>query len=595
MSSSCPTSSKSAHTSAWRVQKTGASKNIRKNAASVSLRGASKDLSSSHRIRRLIPRGDDVENDRRNFASSSSSSVTSSVRTRASLSSFRTMSMRTSATVDETGDVATSKNKITTATTMRRRLLSSSSSSFFSSSRGKRNKKTDESFRLHALRKKQQGGGDKEQDETTIEFIKSLVSGSFYEEGEEIGEDEFSAAGGSSSEALVRRRKPAKGVQFFKPGLRKLTARQRMALAFSDLDSSGWWAVISSGIVFGTFILESYNIGTFGGWDVLYRDDIPWYSGLVSMDNIRDIEDAYNALFFFELLLRAWVAEFKFSFWTNPFTVLDTAATIPPVLAVFGLVDRMSPIPRFLRLLRIVRLLRFLERSPDSVLFGLFKSDSMTVQLTGVAAEFICIFVIAAGVIYDLEFGINPAVKNLNDTLYWAVLTLTGIGQPFEVVTPGGRVATVVSIFVALLVIPGQLAKLATISGGEMLLGMMEDEDEEDEDQELISNTGEVFILKSTDEDPITSGAKTFDDRVCDSCGLEMHEIDARYCRRCSFKLAESDVTGLRFARKIAKKKKAIEEKQVRGNVNVGRLGVDMMSSISTSTKALSNKKNRNS
>ena len=152
MSSSCPTSSKCAHTSAWRVQKTGASKNIRKNAASVSLRGASKDLSSSHRIRRLIPRGDDVENDRRNFASSSSSSVTSSVRTRASLSSFRTMSMRTSATGDETGDVTTSKNKITTATTTRRRLLSSSSSSF--SSRGKRNKKTDESFRLHALRKK---------------------------------------------------------------------------------------------------------------------------------------------------------------------------------------------------------------------------------------------------------------------------------------------------------------------------------------------------------------------------------------------------------------------------------------------------------
>jgi len=582
MSSSCPTSSKCAHTSAWRVQKTGASKNIRKNAASVSLRGASKDLSSSHddsdaRVRTEEVTEDEDDDEEAKFRRSFSTS------------SLRGIRRRTSATVDETGDVATSKNKITTATTTRRRLLSSSSS------RGKRNKKTDESFRLHALRKKQQGGGDKEQDETTIEFIKSLVSGSFYEEDEEIGEDEFSAAGGSSSEALVRRRKPAKGVQFFKPGMRKLTARQRMALAFSDLDSSGWWAVISSGIVFGTFILESYNIGTFGGWDVLYRDDIPWYSGLVSMDNIRDIEDAYNALFFFELLLRAWVAEFKFSFWTNPFTVLDTAATIPPVLAVFGLVDRMSPIPRFLRLLRIVRLLRFLERSPDSVLFGLFKSDSMTVQLTGVAAEFICIFVIAAGVIYDLEFGINPAVKNLNDTLYWAVLTLTGIGQPFEVVTPGGRVATVASIFVALLVIPGQLAKLATISGGEMLLGMMEDEDEEDEDQELISNTGEVFILKSTDEDPITSGAKTFDDRVCDSCGLEMHEIDARYCRRCSFKLAESDVTGLRFARKIAKKKKAIEQKQVRGNVNVGRLGVDMMSSISTSTKALSNKKNRNS
>ena len=471
---------------------------------------------------------------------------------------------------------------------------------------GKRNKKTEKPFRLHGFRKQQQqqqqqqqqkeeGASDKNKNmnETTIEFIKSLVSGSYYEKDEEIDKGEFSAVGGNRTEGLVRRGKPTKGLKFFKPGLRKLTARQRMALAFSDLDSSGWWAVISSGIVFGTFILETYNIGTFGGWDVLYRDDIPWYSGLVSMDNIREIENAYNALFFFELMLRAWVAEFKFSFWTNPFTVLDTAATIPPVLAVFGLVDRMSPIPRFLRLLRIVRLLRFLERAPDSVLFGLFKSDSMTVQLIGVASEFICIFVIAAGVIYDLEFGINPAVKNLNDTLYWAVLTLTGIGQPFEVVTPGGRVATVVSIFVALLVIPGQLAKLATISGGEMLLEMMEDE--EDEDQEIISNTGEVFILKSMDEDPTTSGAKTFDDRACDSCGLKMHEVDARYCRRCSFKLAESEATGLRFARKIAKKKKAVEERRVQGNVNVGRLGVDMMSSISTSSKALSNKRNRNS
>ena len=575
------------------MEKTRTVKNIRKNATFLGFRETAKDVSSSQRmhssLRCLIPRSD-VENERRSsFASSSSTSSSSSssfiIHTRASLSSFRAKSMRTAATAGKTG----TKSIATT----RRRFLSSSSSS---SGGGKRNGKTTESFRLHALRKKQQGGaGDKKQDETTIEFIKSLVSGSYYEEDEEIGEDEFSTAGGNSTEGLVRRRKPARRLKFFKPGLRKLTARQRMALAFSDLDSSGWWAVISSGIVFGTFILESYNIGTFGGWDVLYRDDIPWYSGLVSMDNIRDIEDAYNALFFFELMLRAWVAEFKFSFWTNPFTVLDTAATIPPVLAVFGLVDRMSPIPRFLRLLRIVRLLRFLERSPDSVLFGLFKSDSMTVQLTGVAAEFICIFVIAAGVIYDLEFGINPAVKNLNDTLYWAVLTLTGIGQPFEVVTPGGRVATVVSIFVALLVIPGQLAKLATISGGEMLLEMMEDEDDEDEDQELISNTGEVFILKSTDEDPITSGAKTFDARVCDSCGLEMHEIDARYCRRCSYKLAESDATGLRFARKIAKKKKAVEEKQVQGNVNVGRLGVDMMSSISTSSKALSNKKKRSS
>ena len=53
--------------------------------------------------------------------------------------------------------------------------------------------------------------------------------------------------------------------------------------ALKRVDSDGYWALISSGIVFGTFLLESYNMSSFGGWDVLYRDDISWYTGLISM------------------------------------------------------------------------------------------------------------------------------------------------------------------------------------------------------------------------------------------------------------------------------------------------------------------------
>ena len=94
----------------------------------------------------------------------------------------------------------------------------------------------------------------------------------------------------------------------------------------------------------------------------------------------------------------------------------------------------------------------------------------MSIQLVGIGAEFVCIFIIAAGVIYDLEYTVNPNVNNLNDTLYWAILTLTGIGQPFEVVTAGGRVATVLSIAVALIVVPGQLAKLATVAGAQDMM-----------------------------------------------------------------------------------------------------------------------------
>jgi len=64
-------------------------------------------------------------------------------------------------------------------------------------------------------------------------------------------------------------------------------------------------------------------------------------------------------------------------------------------------------------------------------------------------------------------------VNTLNDTLYWAILTLTGIGQPFEVVTAGGRIATVLSIAVALIVVPGQLAKLATVAGAQDIMSGM--------------------------------------------------------------------------------------------------------------------------
>ena len=73
----------------------------------------------------------------------------------------------------------------------------------------------------------------------------------------------------------------------------------------------------------------------------------------------------------------------------------------------------------------------------------------------------------------------------MNDTLYWAILTLTGIGQPFEVVTAGGRVATVMAIGVALIVVPGQLAKLATVAGAQDIIeGFMPDESYESYDED---------------------------------------------------------------------------------------------------------------
>ena len=43
-----------------------------------------------------------------------------------------------------------------------------------------------------------------------------------------------------------------------------MTPKQRIRFALKRVDSDGYWALISSGIVFGTFLLESYNMSSFG-------------------------------------------------------------------------------------------------------------------------------------------------------------------------------------------------------------------------------------------------------------------------------------------------------------------------------------------
>ena len=106
--------------------------------------------------------------------------------------------------------------------------------------------------------------------------------------------------------------------------------------------------------------------------------------------------------------------------------------------------------------------------------------DKIFGKVTSVAVEFLCVFLIAGEIFYDLEYETNPDISDVGDALYWSFLTLTGIGQvssfsfaygkldtdgvcflqPFDAVTAQGRVATVAFILTALVVVPLQLSTL---------------------------------------------------------------------------------------------------------------------------------------
>ena len=193
------------------------------------------------------------------------------------------------------------------------------------------------------------------------------------------------------------------------------------------------------------------------------------------MKDLEDIQDAYNILFACEFALRAWAADFKLEFWKNPLTLVDFAATAPPVLSFFELVSARDPVLRFLRLTP--------RRSSAASrwITGILDADAVRTrqeqqhgdpQLAGIRLRSLSASSSSPPASSTtLEYTTNPNVNDLNDTLYWAILTLTGIGQPFEVVTAGGtRRDGDGHRRRALVVVPGQLAKLATVAGAQDII-----------------------------------------------------------------------------------------------------------------------------
>jgi hypothetical protein len=161
-----------------------------------------------------------------------------------------------------------------------------------------------------------------------------------------------------------------------------------------------------------------------------------------------------QAVFLFEFILRAWSEGFDLNYLRSPVALVDFAAVLPSLeLFIGGGGGAAAAALRPLRLFRLLRLLRLVE-AKNGGLSG--DADRMTDKVTNVAVEFLCVFLLAGELFYDLEYEVNDNISDVGDALYWSFLTLTGIGQPFEAVTAAGRVATVGSILTALVVVPLQ-------------------------------------------------------------------------------------------------------------------------------------------
>jgi len=208
---------------------------------------------------------------------------------------------------------------------------------------------------------------------------------------------------------------------------------------------------------------------------------------------LRRILDRVNGVilitFAVEYLLRLWAAERKWRYFWSLYSLIDLLTIVPFFI---GLVD-ISFI-RVFRWFRILRLFRFVQHRNW---FGRFTTQD-TVIFARILLTILAIVFVYSGLIYQAEHELNSQnFHTFLDAFYFAVVTMTTVG--FGDITPiseVGRLLTVLMIFTGIALIPWQVGDLIR--------------------QLLKNNTSPPQITLT-----------------CLGCGLETHDGDALYCKRC--------------------------------------------------------------
>ena len=246
--------------------------------------------------------------------------------------------------------------------------------------------------------------------------------------------------------------------------------REKARDLLARVDAAGVWTIATTAFVIGISVSESLFDGGAGGagadpialstlLPAWVPDAVASRTGYIDPATVASGEETVQAIFLFEFVLRAWSEEFSVKYLRSPVALVDFAAVLPTLVG--GSLGGSGALRTF-RLFRLLRLLRL----ADDVNAGLKDrsdedgDDKIFGKVTSVAVEFLCVFLIAGEIFYDLEYETNPDISDVGDALYWSFLTLTGIGQPFDAVTAQGRVATVLFILTALVVVPLQLSTL---------------------------------------------------------------------------------------------------------------------------------------
>ncbi|RXM40907.1 ion transporter [Chryseobacterium sp. CH21] len=243
-------------------------------------------------------------------------------------------------------------------------------------------------------------------------------------------------------------------------------------------------------------------------FDIILLSLILASTAIIMMESVPQLDKRFHYTFlilewvisiFFtaEYSMRIAVVKNKRNYIFSFFGVIDFLALVPFFLSFFFPITKYFLIFRMLRMLRIFRIFNLLDFMNDGYLIvRALKNSSRKIYIF---LLFLIIFSVIVGSLMFMVEGGRPGFETIPQSIYWAVVTVTTVGYgDVSPITPLGK------FFAVVLMLAGY--SIIAVPTGIV--------------------TAEMRNKRQNME------------LVCERCGNDDIDDDARYCKKCGKKLA---------------------------------------------------------
>jgi voltage-gated potassium channel len=243
-------------------------------------------------------------------------------------------------------------------------------------------------------------------------------------------------------------------------------------------------------------------------FDVVLLTLIPLSVLTVLLESVRSISHAYGiyleiaewiftALFTMEYIARLIATRDIRRYATSFFGIVDLLAIAPVYLSLLFGVAHAFTVVRSLRLLRVFRILKLTEYMGEATVLRIALQESARKIVVFLFAV-LTIVIIVGAMMYQIEGEAN-GFTSIPTAMYWAVVTVTTVGY-------------------------GDISPETTL--GRILASLL-----------MIIGYGIIAVPTGIVTFEFARASAAGPARLCSACGLQPHDRDAAFCKRCGTRL----------------------------------------------------------